>query len=229
MINLLDLLARPERFFSSLEGKEPDLRIPAAIAIVGAIIAAIAGYIQSGPISEMFAGADPSGISGLGIGIAVVIFGFIIFLILYWLIMAVAFFVISLLFKGRGKFTHTLANTGYGLVPIIIGSVLNTLLFINYLPQIVVPVIRNIQDPTVIQEATQELLRDPAMMEYTLVAIPISLIFLIWSANIWIFGVKQARNIRLKHACITVAIPVVLLIIYMIYTTLISLQIGSGA
>ncbi len=229
MINLLDLLARPERFFSSLEGKEPDLRIPAAIAIVGAIIAAIAGYIQSGPISEMFAGADPSGISGLGIGIAVVIFGFIIFLILYWLIMAVAFFVISLLFKGRGKFTHTLANTGYGLVPVIIGSIVTTLVFLSYLPRIVVPVIRNIQDPAVIQEAMQELMHDPAMMEYTWVSMAISALFLLWSANIWIFGVKQARNITLKQACITVAIPVGAFIIYTLYIAVVGVPIPGGA
>jgi len=185
MINLLDLLARPERFFSSLEGKEPDLRIPAAIAIVGAIIAAIAGYAMSGLYTELYAGIA----EGMGpvMGIFIIISAFIGFLVMWWLVMAVVFFLISLLFKGRGKFTHTLANTGYGLFPVIIGSFVTTLVFLSYLPRIVVPVIRNIQDPAVIQEAMQELMHDPAMMEYTWVSMAISALFLLWGANIWIF------------------------------------------
>lgn len=227
MINLLDLLARPERFFSSLEGKEPDLRIPAAIAIVGAIIAAIAGYAMSGLYAELYAGVA----EGMGslMGIIMAVSAFIGFLVMWWLVMAVAFFLISLLFKGRGKFTHTLANTGYGLVPVIIGSVVTTLVFLSYLPRIVVPVIRNIQDPAVIQEAMQELMHDPAMMEYTWVSMAISALFLLWSANIWIFGVKQARNITLKQACITVAIPVGAFIIYTLYIAVVGVPIPGGA
>ncbi|MFA5001528.1 MAG: Yip1 family protein [Methanolinea sp.] len=227
MINLLDLLARPERFFSSLEGKEPDLRIPAAIAIVGAIIAAIAGYAMSGLYTELYAGIA----EGMGpvMGIFIIISAFIGFLVMWWLVMAVVFFLISLLFKGRGKFTHTLANTGYGLVPVIIGSIVTTLVFLSYLPRIVVPVIRNIQDPAVIQEAMQELMHDPAMMEYTWVSMAISALFLLWSANIWIFGVKQARNITLKQACITVAIPVGAFIIYTLYIAVVGVPIPGGA
>lgn len=227
MINLLDLLARPERFFSSLEGKEPDLRIPAAIAIVGAIIAAIAGYAMSGLYAELYAGVA----EGMGslMGIIMAVSAFIGFLVMWWLVIAGAFFLISLLFKGRGKFTHTLANTGYGLVPVIIGSVVTTLVFLSYLPRIVVPVIRNIQDPAVIQEAMQELMHDPAMMEYTWVSMAISALFLLWSANIWIFGVKQARNITLKQACITVAIPVGAFIIYTLYIAVVGVPIPGGA
>lgn len=227
MINLLDLLARPERFFASLEGKEPDLRIPAAIAIVGAIIAAIAGYAMSGLYAELYAGVA----EGMGslMGIIMAVSAFIGFLVMWWLVIAGAFFLISLLFKGRGKFTHTLANTGYGLVPVIIGSVVTTLVFLSYLPRIVVPVIRNIQDPAVIQEAMQELMHDPAMMEYTWVSMAISALFLLWSANIWIFGVKQARNITLKQACITVAIPVGAFIIYTLYIAVVGVPIPGGA
>jgi hypothetical protein len=100
---------------------------------------------------------------------------------------------------------------------------------LSYLPRIVVPVIRNIQDPAVIQEAMQELMHDPAMMEYTWVSMAISALFLLWSANIWIFGVKQARNITLKQACITVAIPVGAFIIYTLYIAVVGVPIPGGA
>jgi hypothetical protein len=226
MINLLDLLVRPDRFFSSLEGKEPDLKIPAIIAIVGAIIAAVAGYAMSGLYAELFAGIG--GGMGAFMGIITAVSAFIGFLVMWWVVMAAAFFLISMIFKGSGKFTHTLANTGYGLVPVIIGSIVTTLVFMTYLPRIVVPVIKNIQDPAVIQQAMQELMQDPVMMEYTRVSMIISTLFLLWSANIWIFGVKEARRITLKQSFITVAIPVAAFIIYTLYVLIAGVQIPGG-
>ncbi len=182
---------------------------------------------MSGLYAELYAGVA----EGMGslMGIIMAVSAFIGFLVMWWLVIAGAFFLISMLFKGRGKFTHTLANTGYGLVPVIIGSIVTTLVFLSYLPRIVVPVIRNIQDPAVIQEAMQELMHDPAMMEYTWVSMAISALFLLWSANIWIFGVKQARNITLKQACITVAIPVGAFIIYTLYIAVVGVPIPGGA
>ena len=44
----------------------------------------------------------------------------------------------------------------------------------------------------------------------------ITIVFLLWSANIWIFGMKHARNLTLKNAAITVGVPVGIYIIYQI-------------
>lgn len=226
MINLLDLLVRPEQFFSSLDGKEPDLKIPAIIALIGAIIAAIAGYTMSGLYADLFSGIG-GGVGSL-MGIITAVSAFIGFLVMWWLVMAVAFFLISMLFKGTGKFTHTLANTGYGLIPVIIGSVVTTLVLMTYLPRIAVPVIKNVQDPTVIQEAMMELMHDPYMMEYSQIAMIISILFLLWSANIWLFGVKQARRITLKQSFITVSIPVAAFVIYSAYILITGVPIPGG-
>jgi len=228
MMNLMDLLVRPERFFSAQEENEPNLKIPAAIALAGAIIAAIAGYAQVSLYTELFSGTSSGEMSGMIIGIGLPVGAFIFFLIIYWIVLAGAFHLISMHFMGSGKFTRTLANTGYGLVPVIIGSIISIFVFLNYLPHIVVPVIRNMQDPTVIQEAMQELIHDPAMMEYTQISMVISILFIIWSANIWIFGVRQARSITLAQACITVIIPIAILIIYLVITMVISFQNGGS-
>lgn len=227
MINLLDLLVHPERFFSAQEGKEPDLKIPAAIALVGAIIAALAGYAMSGLFTELFAGLGEG--MGVFMGIMTTVSAFFGFLLMWWLGMAVIFYLVSMIFRGSGKFTHTLANTGYGLVPIIIGSIVTSLILLSYLPKITVPVIRNMQDATAIQEATQELMQDSVMMEYTQISTVISLIFLIWSANIWIFGIRQSRRITLPQACITVFVPVAIYLIYMVYTLFVGVPGFTGA
>ena len=143
--------------------------------------------------------------------------------------MAGVFHVISMIFKGSGKFARTLASTGYGLLPTVIGSVITTLILLTYLPRISVPVVRNLQDPAVVQNAMQELMLDPAMKEFTQVSMAISILFLVWSANIWIFGVRQARGLALKQACITVIVPVTIFILYLVYVTFSGFLIPGGA
>lgn len=229
MINILDLLVHPERFFSTLEGKEPDLKIPAVIALAGAIVAAVAGYAQSSMFSLMFSGVGEGAGMGTFIGVMGAAGAFFGFLILWWLVIAGVFHVISLVFAGKGKFTRTLASTGYGLLPMVMGSIISTLILLTYLPRISVPVIRNIQDTAAVQKAMQELMLDPAMKEYTLVSMVISIMFLVWSANIWIFGIRQARGITLTKSSITVIIPVAIAILYMAYMVFSGFSVLGGA
>jgi hypothetical protein len=61
-------------------------------------------------------------------------------------------------------------------------------------------------------------MHDPAMMEMTQIASIISIVFLLWSANIWISGMRNARQLSERDAALCVGIPVVLYILYMIYT-----------
>jgi hypothetical protein len=58
---------------------------------------------------------------------------------------------------------------------------------------------------------------DPSMKIATI----LGLIFTLWSANIWIFGVKYARNLSLKNAVITVGIPIGLSVLYTVLTVFI--------
>ena len=45
-----------------------------------------------------------------------------------------------------------------------------------------------------IKDASKALMHDPAMMEMTQIISIISIVFLLWSANIWIFGMRNARQ-----------------------------------
>jgi hypothetical protein len=38
----------------------------------------------------------------------------------------------------------------------------------------------------------------------------LGIIFLLWSANIWVFGIRYARGLTLRNAAITVGVPVAL-------------------
>jgi hypothetical protein len=61
-------------------------------------------------------------------------------------------------------------------------------------------------------------MHDPAMMEMTQIISIISIVFLLWSANIWISGMRNARQLSDRDAALCVGIPVVVYILYIIYT-----------
>jgi hypothetical protein len=55
------------------------------------------------------------------------------------------------------------------------------------------------------------------MMVLTQITTLISIVFLLWSANIWIFGIKHARNLTPRDAALIVGIPVVAYVLYLTY------------
>ena len=70
-------------------------------------------------------------------------------------------------------------------------------------------------------------MHDPAMLELTKVSAVIAVIFLLWSANIWIYAIKYARNLSIKHAAITVLLPIIIYIIYTLFMTFVGFS-GPG-
>ena len=213
---LRKLLLRPDTFFSERIKEPEDLKIPGIIVIIGAIIAAVGSYLISGIYEGLFTAAAGEGMASL-LGIFGAVSAFFAFIIIWWLVFAGIFYLLSMAFTGSGTFKRTLEFAGYGLVPVIIGSVISVIISLYYLPMIEVPVISNIQDPAAVQRVMSGIFEDPAFREFTQISAIISAIFLAWSANLWIFAIRQARALSLRNAIIVVLIPVVIFMIYTLY------------
>jgi hypothetical protein len=227
MIGMIkDLLLRPDVFFTGRMTEEENLRLPGLIAVIGGVIAAAAAYVISSTYSEML--SELTGGIGPIIGVFGAVSAFLGFIIIWWIIFSGIFFVISMAFAGKGSFKRTLEFVGLGLVPIVIGAAISLLISLYYIPLIEVPVISSVTDPAAIQEAMSQVLQDPAFREFTLISSVISVIFLAWSANLWIFGMKHARSLTTKHAVIVVLIPVLLYIAYILYTAFTGIQFMGG-
>ncbi len=202
---IVDLLTRPASFFGSRVKNPQSMKLPLLIVLSGAVISSIMGYQLGTLTSQIFAQASP-GLSGI-ISITTLASSFVVFLVI-WPVMTGVFYLISMVFRGKGTFGRLLEFVGIGTFPQVISAIVTLLVAQIYLPLIKVPHITNIQDPAAILAATQALTNDPAFREFTLVSLVVSIIFLIWSANLWIFGVKEARGLTTKHAAITVVVPV---------------------
>jgi hypothetical protein len=223
-----DLLFCPDVFFERETQKPESLKLPGVIVVIGAILSAASAYIVSETTNRILEQIpEVSGMTSL-LGVIGAIFAFIFFIIFWWLIFSGIFYGISMAFSGKGGFRRTLAYVGFGLVPVIIGLAISFFVALYYIPMVEIPVIGSISDPTAIQMAITQLMQDPAFSDYRLISAIISVIFMIWSANLWIFGLKHSRSLPLRQAAITVLVPVVIYIIVILSTTFGGIQIPGS-
>ena len=137
-----------------------------------------------------------------------------------WMIWTGVMYAFSFVFKGEGSFRRTLEFVGYGYLPQVFGTFITFVIALDYIPRIHVPQLSSAaaQNPELMTEAVKALMHDPAMMELSQIAMIISMVFLLWSANIWIFGMQHSRKLSPRDAALCVGIPVVLYILYMVYS-----------
>lgn len=215
--SIIDLLIRPGAFFQNAMNDKESLKFPALIVFVGGIAGALYGYLIGGLTGQLLGGIVP------GMGTIIVLstaIGALIGTFIFWAIWAGVMYAFSLIFKGTGTFRRTLEFIGYGYLPQVFGTLITFIIALDYIPRIHVPQLSAAasQNPDLITEAVKALMHDPAMMELSQISMIISMVFLLWSANIWIFGMQHARKLSPRDAALSVGIPVVLYILYMVYS-----------
>jgi len=214
--SLIDILVRPDAFFSKTVVEKESLKIPALIVLGGGIVAAITGYLMGGLSAKMMAGVMP----GLEVVITLsAMAGAFIGTFIFWLVASGIFYLISSLLKGQGSFIRVLEVVGYGYLPQIAGSILTLVAAVLYIPRITVPTLSKaaLEDPAMIEQVTKAFMHDPAMMELTQITTLVSIVFMLWSAHIWIFGIKHARGLSSRNAAICIGVPIVLYVLYLTY------------
>ncbi len=205
MSNITDMLTNPDRFFAELSQRDVNLRTPFIIVLITAIVGAICAMITYRVMMSSYP-AEISAVLG-----ALSTFSTILSLItpfISWVLYAVVFYVVSMLFKGEGSFERVFEFVGYGFVPTIIASVVGLVTTAIIAPALGSP----FDNPELLQQTMMQHLssQDPVMMVSTIIQFLLGL----WGVIIWIFAVKHARNLGTGHAIITVlAVPVAFILI----------------
>lgn len=198
---MLEVLTNPNSFFKRKIKEDIEWKTPLLIVGILAAISAISAYIVTMTIMDILP-AEAAAFAGIGAAFAVI--GAIIGTLLAWLIYTVIFYIISIIFHGEGQFTRVAEFVSYGLIPNIPSSLISLYMTKNIFAEIDF----TMTDQTMIQES---IMADPSMRIATI----LGLIFMLWSANIWVFGLMYSRNLSLKNAIMAVGIPIAL---YMLYT-----------
>jgi len=198
-----EILLRPEEYFRSYSLEEKGWRLPLLVVFCVGIFAGIAAWLASSIVLPLL----PPEARSMGSLIGIIVFlSAAIGIFLLWIGFALAFYVISHFLKGTGSFKETLAVVGIGYLPQVFGTLLTTIIMAVYLPTIRITSIAGIEDA---------MGSSPIVMMSGI----LGLIFLLWSANIWIFGVAKVRSLEKKQAIFVVGLPVFLYLIYALVTS----------
>jgi len=208
----LRVLFDPGRFFETRMQEKPSLKIPALIAFAMGLIGAVSVI----PMTDITMAMLPAEMQGLGVLMTVFSAG-IAFVggLLAWIIYGFVFHVVSLIFKGQGSLNRTMEFTGYGLLPQVFGGIIGTYFSYRLLSGLSIP---SMTSPEQMVEFSENLVAVLTTSPLAQIAGLVSILFLVWSANIWIFGMKHARSLSTRDAVLTVGIPMGLYILYMLIT-----------
>ena len=218
MPSALSLLTDPEAFFGR-QGTDPSLKGPLVVVTLIAAVNAVASVLQFRFMARLFEN------SGMGSGFATAIQAFsFVFVIagpfVVWLLYAGVFQGISVLFDGDGDFSTTLAFVGWGFVPSVMGSVASVA--INFYRFNV----RGIDVPSEMTvEAYQQFSQSLQTGPLVALSAALGIVFTLWSAFLWTFGLKHARSLSVRQAAMTVALPVLVGLAFTTRTLLVALEV----
>ncbi|WP_094227350.1 YIP1 family protein [Methanolobus psychrotolerans] len=201
---MLEVLTDPNGFFKRKINEETEWKTPLIIMAVYAIIGALSAYVTMMKVMESL---PEEAAAFAGVGAVFGIIGAIIGVVFAWALYSAVFYIISMIFHGKGDFKRVMEFVSYGFIPSIFGSIVS-LYFTN---KMLSGIDFNMDDPTMI---TEMILTDPSMK----IAGILGIIFMLWSANIWVFGIMYSKNLSFKNAAMTVGIPIGIYVLYTLYT-----------
>lgn len=198
------LLTDPDRFFEN-ESQDPDLLFPAIIVVAAGLLAALSQLPMLEYVDQSLTGTAAGASSIIYVSTLV---GAVAGPIVIWLIVTVFFYgVATLAFDGEGSLLETLGLVGWGYVPAVLSGLLSVLgyywVFSNRQPQ-------SVSDPQMLQTFLQDLQSIPEIQAL----IAVSVLFTLWQGVIWAYAIKQGLDVSLREGAITVALPVVAIVLF---------------
>ncbi len=177
---MLSLIINPDGFFAELKEKNPDLKKPAVIVLLLAILVA---YYQF-RVTMKLSTALPEDLAKIfAAGAYVNAAGSVLGVFAVWLIAAAIMHGLSAFFDGKGEFRRTFEFTGYGFLPSLVGSAVTIPISLNYVAELTA-------DPEILAKAI--LSQIPA--EYLHSALLLNLAVTIWGLLMWTFAVKMPER-----------------------------------
>lgn len=189
------VLTDPQAFFAD-RGDDPGLRGPALVVLVVGVL----GLLSAVPtLLLVLRGVPPAARGIVGVGLAIgAVFG-LVGPFVVWLLYAIVFYALSMVFGGEGEFRELFALTGWGFLPRVLGAAVSAVVLFVVVGSVSAP-----ESAEAMRAFQQQLQSHPLVRASTVVGIGISL----WSGYIWTHAVATARNLPVRRAAATVGLPV---------------------
>lgn len=188
------VLTHPDEFFAE-RTDDPGLRGPVLIVLAVGVL----GLLSAVPsLLLVLRGIPAEARAIVGAGLAIgAIFG-LVGPFVVWLLYAIVFYAISMVFDGAGSFRDLFVLTGWGFLPRILGAAVSAVVMFVVVGTTAAP-----ESAEAMAAFNRQLQSDPLVRASTVVGIAITL----WSGYLWTHAVAAARGLSLREAAITVGVP----------------------
>ncbi len=197
---MMEVLISPGKFFENLENF--GYRVVAGVALLSAIPSAMIQYLV---VSSMISIFPPDVRPFLQLfSIFGLIFSFIIVFVVI-LIVAGLIHLISGIFGGEGEFVKTATVTGYGMIPAVILSYVQLIIFLYYFNQA--------GGFETLDQFIAFLTNQTRLISGVIFSVAGSF----WSVAVMSAGISRIRKIQYSKALISCLIPFMLYLAYTVY------------
>jgi hypothetical protein len=134
-----------------------------------------------------------------------------VLLVVFWVVLAVVTYALSMLVDGGGGFLETFKLVGWGFFALLVSNLLTVLVVVATLTVVGV------------EGATVEALRanvEATAFYQVLDSLPVKLAFVVWGATLWTFAVRHGRRLSITESIAVVGLPTLLLVGAWLITTL---------
>jgi len=221
-------LTDPDTFFAERE-RGLSIKGPLVVVTIAALVGSIATVVQNQHLAplleptfrEAFNGSNMSqseidSAANVAVQFYLVITYGVALLGPYfgWFIFGGVFHAISVVFDGEGSFSETMAAVGWGRVPAVFGALVTVAVnYYNY----------EIRGVTLDQDVSADgafaaagQFQPPT--EVLVLNTTLSIVFTLWAAYIWVYGLQYARDLSKRGAIYTVAVPVAISLLLSVQT-----------
>ena len=209
MPSIAPLFSDPDEFFSE-RVDDPSYKGPIAVMLLIGAIGSVSTIIQFRAIYSLFTAMETDIPGTVITGISAISFVFVLIgPFIGWLMWAGGFVLVSVFLDGNEDFSTTLALVGWGFVPKIF-SQLAALGLTYYQFEI-----RGVSVPeNFTAESSQQFVQQLTGGTVVVARTGITILFLFWSAFIWYYAVQHSLELDRRDAAITVAVPLLLAIVW---------------
>ncbi|MCS7144354.1 MAG: YIP1 family protein [Archaeoglobaceae archaeon] len=195
----MDILVNPDKFFS--ERKTIGFKLPFVLVLVSAIIATFTAHLSSDTVLEIASkemrkqGLSESEIEMFKsmIYASTVVAAFVVVFV-GWVVITLVLYGLSAIFKGKGSFGTLMKFVAFSYIPVIILSPIT--IYLGY---------------------ESFVMRNP---EALTISVFFGMVLYVWQSVYWVFALKNARELSMKHSAIASAIVLILFLSASIYTLL---------